>query len=86
MRIDFTVFKKIEEWYGSDDFEIGVHNDKALYIRFGYWNQVDDAFNAFFPDYIGVSEFLVDEDDDTGPAYIYLIWHIDPFKYVDSKI
>ena len=79
MRIDFTVFKKIEQWYGSDDFEIGVHSDKALYIRFGYWDKVDlDAFNSFFPDYIATAEYLVDEDEDTGAAYVYLIHKPEP--------
>ena len=50
MRIDYNVLKTIEEWYGSDDFEVGsdgvVMDGRGDYkfvephmtIRFGYWS------------------------------------------------
>ena len=28
MRIDYNILKNIEEWYGSDDFEVGDVNEK----------------------------------------------------------
>ena len=72
MRIDYKILKQIEKQIG--DFQIGAEKDK-LYFRFGYWQHIDKEFFAsFLPAYLSIEEFIVDEDDDTGIAYIYYVW------------
>ena len=75
MRIDFRILKNIEEWYGSDDFEVGDVNEKeAISIRFGYWSSVElTELQQLLPHYLKVIENEVDEDEDTGVLYNYII-------------
>ena len=73
MRLGYKKFKEIKKWYGSSDFEIGYDKD-GLTIRFGYWNLVDlDDLKKIIPDYLTVTENLVDDDDDCGELYYYSI-------------
>ena len=73
MRLGYKKFKEIKKWYGSSDFEIG-YDTNALKIRFGDWNSVDlDGLKKIIPDYLTVTENLVDEDDDCGALYNYEI-------------
>jgi|TARA_R110002167_G_scaffold72890_1_gene204626 regulatory protein YycI of two-component signal transduction system YycFG len=78
MRIDFRILKNIEEWYGSDDFEVGDVNEKeAISIRFGYWSSVElTELQQLLPHYLKVIENEVDEDEDTGVLYNYIIKRI----------
>ena len=75
MRIDFRILKNIEEWYGSEDFEVGDVNEKeAISIRFGYWSSVEfTELQQLLPHYLKVIENEVDEDEDTGVLYNYII-------------
>ena len=75
MRIDYNILKNIEEWYGSDDFEVGDVNEKeAISIRFGYWSSVElTELQQLLPHYLKVIENEVDEDEDTGVLYNYII-------------
>tara|TARA_R100001480_G_scaffold101602_1_gene105148 strand:+ start:639 stop:896 length:258 start_codon:yes stop_codon:yes gene_type:complete len=53
MRLGLKTLKKIEDWYGSDNFEIGsggnVKDGRGDYkfaetyltLRFGYWNEIN---------------------------------------------
>jgi hypothetical protein len=86
MRIDYKILKAIEEWYGSDNFEVGSDGvvmdgrgdfkyvEPHMTIRFGYWNMVDvDELAQLLPFRYEVIENLVDDDDECGPLYNYLI-------------
>ena len=73
MRIGYKKFKEIKKWYGSSDFEIGYDRD-GLTLRFGYWQKVDfEGLQQILPDYFEITENLVDEDDDCGSLYNYII-------------
>ena len=73
MRLGYKIFKKIKKWYGSSDFEIGYESD-GLTIRFGYWSTIDiEGLKNIIPDYLTITENLVDEDDDCGRLYNYTI-------------
>jgi|TARA_R110000851_G_scaffold31598_1_gene85363 hypothetical protein len=88
MRIDFRILKNIEEWYGSDDFEVGsdvtfdlLSDDKFvepyITLRFGYWSSVElTELQQLLPHYLKVIENEVDEDEDTGVLYNYIIKRI----------
>ncbi len=73
MRLGYKIFKEIKKWYGSSDFEIGYESD-GLTIRFGYWSTIDiEGLKNIIPDYLTITENLVDEDDDCGRLYDYTI-------------
>ena len=73
MRIDYKILKKLKKEFG--DFEVGAEYNGKLYFRFGYWNHIDkDLFKSKFPAYFSIEEFLVEDDDDCGPLYIYYVW------------
>jgi len=86
MRIDYNVLKTIEEWYGSDDFELGaagtVRNGRGdfkfiepeITLRFGYWFRVNLAeLIELIPFRYEVIEDEVDECEFGQPLYNYLI-------------
>ena len=85
MRIDFRILKNIEEWYGSDDFEVGsdvtfdlLGDDKFvephMTLRFGYWSKIDlDELTQIIPFRFEVIENEVDDDEFGYPLYNYLI-------------
>ena len=73
MRIGYKKFKEIKKWYGSSDFEIGYESD-GITLRFGYWSLVDlEELKKLLPDYLTITENLVDDDDDCGTLYNYKI-------------
>jgi len=73
MRIGYKKFKEIKKWYGSSDFEIGYESD-GITLRFGYWGTVDlEGLKKILPDYLTITENLVDDDDDCGALYNYTI-------------
>jgi hypothetical protein len=85
MRIDYNILKTIEEWYGSDDFEVGsdvtfdlLSDDKFvepyITLRFGYWSQIQfEELQQLLPFRYEVIENEVDDDSDCGLLYNYLI-------------
>ena len=85
MRIDYNILKTIEEWYGSDDFEVGsdvtfdlLSDDKFvepyITLRFGYWSKIDlDELTQIIPFRFEVIENEVDDDEFGHPLYNYLI-------------
>tara|TARA_R100000458_G_scaffold55593_1_gene59688 strand:+ start:357 stop:713 length:357 start_codon:yes stop_codon:yes gene_type:complete len=83
MRIDYKILKKLKKEFG--DFEVGAEYDGKLYFRFGYWNHIDkDLFKSMFPAYLSIEQFLVDDDSDCGPLYIYYVWD-DRFRAMDKQ-
>lgn len=75
MRLDFNILKNIEEWYGNDNFAVGSSFEKdSITIRFGYWSEVNtEELNSLLPFSIEAVINEVDEDDDTGVLYNYII-------------
>ena len=85
MRIDYNILKNIEEWYGSDDFEVGsdvtldLLNDVKsvephMTIRFGYWSQIQfEELAQILPFRYELIENEVDDDEFGYPLYNYLI-------------
>ena len=76
MRIPIETLEKIKDELGS--FEVGEGYDyNAITLRFGYWKKVDiEKLQSFFHDYIQVEENLVDEDEDCGRLYNYIVSNI----------
>jgi|5B_taG_2_1085324.scaffolds.fasta_scaffold62641_2 hypothetical protein len=73
MRIDSKILLKLQEIFG--DYQVGSEKNGRLYFRFGYWQHIDiNLIKDLFPAYLSIEEFIVDEDDDTGIAYIYYVW------------
>tara|TARA_R110001592_G_scaffold30460_3_gene109058 strand:- start:194 stop:460 length:267 start_codon:yes stop_codon:yes gene_type:complete len=85
MRIDYNILKTIEEWYGSDDFEVGsdvtfdlLSDDKFvepyITLRFGYWSQIQfEELAQLLPFRYELIENEVDDDEFGHPLYNYLI-------------
>lgn len=72
-KISISKLKEIEKEFG--DFEIGqvMGGGNSLYLRFGYWNQVDaEKLQSI----LGNSATVVEDDDyddDCGWNYSYLL-------------
>lgn len=73
MRIGYKKFREIKKWYGSSDFEIG-HGRECITLRFGYWAKIKlDELQQVLPDYFEITENVVDDDNERGPLYNYII-------------
>ena len=65
--------------------EVGADENDVITLRFGYWNHIDkDLFKSMFPSYLSIEQFLVDDDSDCGPLYIYYVWD-DRFTAMDKQ-
>ena len=86
MRIDYNILKTIEEWYGSDDFEVGSDGvvmdgrddykyvEPHMTIRFGYWSWINsEELAKLLPFRYELIENEVDDDEFGHPLYNYLI-------------
>ena len=79
MKISIEVLEKIANDCGT--FEIGngdrefLHNKETMTLRFGYWRKVNFEIlkNILNDKQYSVEENLVDEDDDCGELYNYII-------------
>ena len=79
MRLKFDTLLKVQDYYGSSDFQVEARYDKFdgeeyIMFRFGYWAEVDliklkEIFNPLGYE-VEVSEF---EDDECGWLYSYNI-------------
>lgn len=79
MRLKFDTLLKVQNYYGSSDFQVEARYDKFdgeeyIMFRFGYWAEVDlvklkEIFNPLGYE-VEVSEF---EDDECGWLYSYNI-------------
>ena len=84
MRLDFERLKKVQEFYGSDDFEVGSGGDVMkrgdfkyvepyMTLRFGYWMGVNiSKLKEILPKSWKVEE-EGDWDDDCGYKCYYII-------------
>ena len=73
MRIKFDVLKEIQDKLG--DFEVGSSFEaNTITLRFGYWRKIDlILLNDIMPNHIQPVENEVDDDDDTGMLFNYII-------------
>ena len=79
MRLKFDTLLKVQDYYGSSDFQVEARYDKFdgeeyIMFRFGYWAEVDlikleEIFNPLGYK-VKMSEW---EDDDCGWLYSYSI-------------
>ena len=79
MRLKFETLLKVQDYYGSSDFQVEARYDKFdgeeyIMLRFGYWAEVDlvkleEIFNPLGYK-VEMSEF---EDDECGWLYSYNI-------------
>ena len=85
MRLKFDTLLKVQDYYGSSDFQVEAkieqwvydnenHYEEYIMLRFGYWAEVDlvkleEIFNIYDCK-VEVNEF---EDDDCGWLYCYYI-------------
>jgi len=71
MRIEYKTLKKLRKAFGS--FEIGNSGVKGMYLRFGYWQQVElEDLKKILPLHLHIYE-VWDEDEDCGYLYYYNI-------------
>jgi hypothetical protein len=79
MRLKFDTLLKVQDYYGSSDFQVEARYDQLdgeeyIMFRFGYWAEVNfqelkEIFNPLGYE-VEVSEW---EDDDCGWLYSYNI-------------
>ena len=79
MRLKFDTLLKVQNYYGSSDFQVEARYDKFdgeeyIMLRFGYWAEVDlvkleEIFNPLGYK-VEMNEF---EDDECGWLYSYNI-------------
>ena len=76
MRIEFSILKQIDKAFGPMEVGSGFNNPMgSITLRFGYWKQVDlEKLNSLLPNHIHALENLVDEDDECGELWDYLIY------------
>ena len=82
MRLKFDTLLKVQDYYGSSDFQVEARYDKFdgeeyIMLRFGYWAGLDlvkleEIFNPLGYK-VEVNEF---EDDECGWLYYYNIKNI----------
>ena len=82
MRIDYKILKNIENWYGSDDFEVGNSFSKSsIDLRFGYWKQINlDELKKLLPYRYVIIENEVDESEYGQILYDYTIQSISEYN------
>lgn len=72
MRLDFELLKDINDQLGS--FQIGAQSQNVYTFRFGYWRKINvTLLQHLLPVYLSVEENLVDEDEDCGELFNYII-------------
>ena len=82
MRLKFETLLKVQDYYGSSDFQVEARYDKFdgeeyIMFRFGYWAEVDlvKLKEIFNPLGYEVEKQEI-EDEDTGWNYSYHIKNI----------
>ena len=87
MRLKFDTLLKVQDYYGSSDFQVEAryeqlvnergdsYYEEYIMFRFGYWNELyyEDKFYAIFEKLGYKVEKQEIEDEDTGWNYSYNI-------------
>ena len=75
MRIELDKLVEIQK-VTDCQVEIGGKDEYTITLRFGYWNQLTDSDLTKVKEILGyrsITEQLVDEDDDCGALYNYIV-------------
>ena len=81
MRINVNTLSEIQKITGHE-VEVGGKNENTITLRFGYWNKLTDSDLAKVKElltYRSIVEQLVDEDEDCGALYNYIVTY-NPFS------
>ena len=74
MRLSIEVLKKVENEFGEFDISQVIGGTNDVYLRFGYWNQINTGkLSEILGESIIVEEDS-DYDDDCGYKYIYRLF------------
>lgn len=74
MRLSIEVLKKIESEFGEFDISQVMGGTNDIYLRFGYWNQINTGkLSEILGESIIVEEDS-DYDDDCGYKYMYRLF------------
>ena len=74
MRLSIEVLKKVENEFGEFDISQVIGGTNDVYLRFGYWNQINiGKLSEILGEFIIVEEDS-DYDDDCGYKYMYRLF------------
>ena len=74
MRLSIEVLKKIESEFGEFDISQVMGGSNDVYLRFGYWNKINQGkLSEILGEFIIVEEDS-DYDDDCGSKYMYRLF------------
>ena len=74
MRLSIEVLKKIESEFGEFDISQVMGGSNDVYLRFGYWNKINQGkLTEILGEFIIVEEDS-DYDDDCGYKYMYRLF------------
>ena len=74
MRLSIEVLKKVESEFGDFDISQVMGGTNDVYLRFGYWNQINiGKLSEILGESIIVEEDS-DYDDDCGYKYMYRLF------------
>jgi hypothetical protein len=74
MRLSIEVLKKVENEFGEFDISQVIGGTNDMYLRFGYWNQINTGkLSEILGEFIIVEEDS-DYDDDCGYKYMYRLF------------
>lgn len=74
MRLSIEVLKKIESEFGEFDISQVLGGSNDMYLRFGYWNKINEGK---LQEIIGTSIVIEEDsdyDDDCGAKYMYRLF------------
>ena len=74
MRLSIEVLKKIESEFGEFDISQVLGGSNDMYLRFGYWNKINEGK---LQEIIGTSIIIEEDsdyDDDCGAKYMYRLF------------
>ena len=80
MRINVDTLLEIQN-ITDCEVEVGGKNENTITLRFGYWNKISDSDLTKIKElltYRSIVENLVDEDEDCGALYNYIVTY-NPF-------
>ena len=81
MRINVNTLSEIQEITGHE-VEVGGKNENTVTLRFGYWRKLSESDLAKVKElltYRSIVEDLVDEDDECGELWNYIVTY-NPFN------
>jgi len=74
MRLSIEVLKKIESEFGEFDISQVLGGSNDIYLRFGYWNKINEGKLSEILGTSIVIEEDSDYDDDCGSKYMYRLF------------